>query len=96
MSSITRVLRTTTWGYFTSRLPERFSRSPKEVKEAIMSDINDLVQEFWRTSSDGAVGAYFFPMRRLFEILQGCFINLEVCLILFSFSRLPSNSIRKT
>jgi hypothetical protein len=78
MSSITRVLHTTTWDYFTSRLPDRFSSSPKAVKEAIMTDINDFVQEFRRTSSDGAVGASFFPMRVLLEILQDCFNNLEV------------------
>ena len=35
-----------------------------------MTDINDLVQEFWRISSDADVGASFFAMRRLFEILQ--------------------------
>ena len=38
--------------------------------------INDLVQEFWRTSSDEAIGAPFFAMRRLFEILQE---YLETC-----------------
>ena len=43
-----------------------------------MTDINDLVQEFWRTSSDGTVGASFFAMCRLLEILQGCFDLLEV------------------
>ena len=37
-----------------------------------MKDINDLVQEFWRTSSDGAVGASFVEIRRLHEILEGC------------------------
>ena len=84
MSSITRVLHNTTWDYFTTRLPRRFFNSPKIVKEAIMTDINDLVQEFW-TSSDGAVGASFFAMRRLFEVLRGCFDFLEVCLILFHF-----------
>ena len=84
MSSISRVLHTTTWDYFTSRLPHRFRHSPKVVKEAIMSEINDLVQdsEFWRISesSDGAVqvAASFFAMRRLREILQRC---LEVCFI---------------
>jgi hypothetical protein len=63
-----------------------FSRSPKVVKEAIMTDINDLVQEFLRTSSDGAVEASLFAMRRLLGILQGCFDILEVCfLILFPF-----------
>ena len=80
MSFTTRVLHTTTWDFFTSRLPDHFSRSPKVVKEAIMTDINDLVQEFWRTSSDsdGGFEASFFAMRRLFELLQDCFDILEV------------------
>ena len=86
ISSITRILHTTTWGYFTSHLPDCFNRSPKEVKEAIMSNINDLVQEFWRTSSDGAVGASFFAMHRLLEILQRCSDIFNVC---FPFLRLP-------
>ena len=47
-SSVTPVLQTTTWLYFTLSLPDHFSRSSKVVKEAIMTDINDLVQEFWR------------------------------------------------
>ena len=42
-----------------------------------MTDINDLVQEFWRTSS--GVGATFFAMCLLFEILQRCSIILEMC-----------------
>ena len=84
MSSITPVLHTTTWDYFTSRLPDCFIRSPKEVKEAIMTDINDLVQEFW-TSSDGTVGAALFAMRRLLEILQVCFD-----IIISVFTTLPS------
>ena len=67
MSSITRV-HTTTWDYFSSHLPEGFSHSPKVVKEAIITDIDDLVEEFRRTSSD--VGASFFAMRRLLDILQ--------------------------
>ena len=85
MSSITRprvVLHTTTWDYFTSHLPDRISHSPKEVKEAIMTDINNLVQEFWRTSSDGAIEASFFAMRRLHEILEQC---LEVCFKYYYF-----------
>ena len=49
-----------------------------------MTDINDLVQEFWRSSSDGAVEASFFAMRRLLEILQGCFDILEVCFDIIS------------
>ena len=76
MSSITRVLHNTTLNYFTFCLPKRFSSSPEVVKEAIMTDIDGLVQEFWRTSSDGTVGASLFAMRRLHDILQRC---LEVC-----------------
>ena len=77
MSSMTRVLHTTTWDYFTSRLPDRFILSPKVVKEAIMTDINDLVQEFWRSSSDGTVGANFFAVGPRLDILQGYFDVLE-------------------
>ena len=52
-----------------------------------MADINGLVEEFWKTSSasDGPVEASFLAMRCLFEILQGCFLNLEVCFISFFF-----------
>ena len=79
-SNSTRVpsLHTATWVYFSSRLPYRFIRSPKAVQEAIMTDINALVQEFRRTSRDGAVGASFFAMRRLFGILKRCYY-LKVC-----------------
>ena len=49
-----------------------------------MTDIDDLVQEFWRTSSD--VEASFFAMRRLLEILQGCFHDLNVCFGVTSIS----------
>jgi hypothetical protein len=90
MSSITRVLHITTWDFFTSRLPDRFIHSPEVVKEAIMRDINDLVQEFWRSKSDGDIGASLFGMRRLFEILQGCFNNLNVCFVTIQFLSLPS------
>ena len=41
-----------------------------------MTEIDDLVQEFWSTSRYGAVGVSLFAMRRLLEILQEC---LEVC-----------------
>ena len=44
-----------------------------------MADINGLVQEFWKTSRDGADGASFVAMRRLFEILRECFDNFDVC-----------------
>ena len=85
-SSITRVLHTTTWDYFYCCLPYRFFRSPKAVKKAITTDINDLVQEFLRTSSD--VGASFFAMRHLLEILQRCLYSLVVCINIISFLRL--------
>jgi hypothetical protein len=49
-----------------------------------MTDINDLVQDFWRTSSDGADGESFLAMRHLLEILQECFHILEVCFDLIS------------
>ena len=90
-SSIARVLHTETWVYFSSCLPGLFCSSPKVVKEAIMMDINDLVHDFWRTSSDGVVEAYFFAMLRLLEILQVCSdsLNFEVCFII-SVLRLPS------
>ena len=51
-----------------------------------MLDIYSLVQEFWSTSSDGAVGVPFFPMRCLLEIL-------EVCSLFFL--RVPSNQLIK-
>ena len=73
MSSITRVLHTATWVYFTDCLASRFIRSPNAVKEVIMADINGLVQEFWMSSSDGAVGESFVAMCRLLKILQVCF-----------------------
>ena len=89
-SSITRVLHTKTWDYFTSRLPDRFICSPAVVKEAIVTDINDLVQEFWRISTDETDGESISAMRRLFEILQKCLESFGVCFIYFCFLRLPS------
>ena len=73
-SSITRVLHAATWDYFTSHLSYHFVRSPNVVKEAIMTDIDDLVQEFWRTSTDGADGESIFAMCRLNEILGYCLV----------------------
>ena len=43
-----------------------------------MTDINDLVQEFWRASSDGAVGAALFEMRRLYEILEKYYLEVSL------------------
>ena len=50
-----------------------------------MTDINDLVQELWWTASDGVVGASFFAMRRLLEILHECFDISEVCFVTIIF-----------
>ena len=75
-----------TWDYFALRLPDLFRRSPKVLNEAITTDLNDLVQEFWRTSSDGSIGAFLFEMHRLHEILHKCIGVLEVCFdIVFFF-----------
>ena len=49
------------------------------MKKAIITDIGDLVEEFRRTSSD--VGASFFAMRSLLDILQDI---LEVCFDIIS------------
>ena len=74
MPSITRVLHPKTWVYFsTSDLSRRFCRSSIAVHDTIVTDINDLVQEFWRISSDVDVGvSSFFAMRELFCILERC------------------------
>ena len=96
MPSITRVLRATTWHYFVSRLPGRFRRSSNVVKEAIMTDINDLVDDFWGTPSYGVVGASFYAMRRLFDILQGCLDHLEVCFDIVSAFPTASNLLIKS
>ena len=91
--SITQVLHTATWDYFTSFLLDYFNDSPKVVREAILTDINGLVEEFWRTSSDGVAGASFFATRRLLEILQE---YLEVCnTVSFPFLRLLIRNLQK-
>ena len=90
MSSITRIPHTTTWDYLIKSLADRFIRSPKVVKEEIMT-------EFWTSSSDGAVEKSFklFAMRRLLEILQRCFHSLEVRFDIISFLRLLSTLLIK-
>ena len=90
MPSNTQVLHIATWNYFTICLPDRFSRSPKVLKEAIMTDINDFVQEFWSfwwiSSDENVVNvASFYAMRCLLEILQKCFDILKVCFAIISF-----------
>ena len=76
MNSTALVLHSATWDYFASDLPDHFSHSSQVVKEAIMTDINNLVKEFRRTSCD--IGASLFAMRHLFDILQECF-GILVC-----------------
>ena len=82
-----RVLHTENWVNFTSQLPRRFFCSSIVLMEVIVTDINDLVQDFWRTriSHDGNVGAPFCAMLHLFEILQGCCDILKVCFDIFPF-----------
>ena len=89
-SSITRFSHTTTWDYFTESLEDCFIRSPKVVKEEIITDVSELVQEFRMTSNDGAVGESFkfFAMRRLVEVLEQCFDSLEVRFGIICFLRL--------
>ena len=85
MSSITRV-HATTWNYFANSLSDRFIRSPKVVQQEIMTDINDLVQEF-QTSSNGAIAESLFAMRRLYEIVLECFHLFNVCFDIISVLR---------
>ena len=85
MSSITRVLHAATWDYFISRLPNHFSHSPEVVKEVIITDINDLVQEFWRIATNGTDGESIFAMRRLFKILEKSLDGFKVRFIYFCF-----------
>ena len=55
--------------------------------EEIMTDINDLVQEF-QTSSNGAIAESLFAMmRRLYVILRECFYLFDVCFDVISVLR---------
>ena len=63
-----------------------------------MTNINDLMQEFWITSN-AAVGTSFFAIRsdRLLGILEKCFNHLEVCFDIISFfatCRLTDNNLQ--
>ena len=49
------------------------------MKEAITTDINDLVEH--SGGPQVMLGHLSFAMRRPFEILHGCFDNLEVYII---------------
>ena len=53
-----------------------------------MTDVNDLVQEFWGTSNDGVDGAPFFAMLCLHDILQNALESVDVRFVYFLFLRL--------
>ena len=65
------------------------------MKEVIIIEINDFVQEFWRTSSNGAVdsesSSNFFALRRLLDILQESLDFLEVCILFPLFATAVAN-----
>ena len=73
ISSITRwFYATTTWGNFWPHVfPTLFILSPNIVKGSIMADINDLVQEFRKSSREGDVASEMFPF------FSKCFICLK-------------------
>ena len=48
-----------------------------------MTDINDLLGGV-KTSSNGSVGASFFAIGRLLEILEECFRSMQVCFDIIS------------
>ena len=54
--------------------------------EEIMTDINDLVQEF-QTSSNGTIAESLFAIRCLYEILLECFQLFNVCFDIISVLR---------
>ncbi|KAF8801464.1 hypothetical protein BYT27DRAFT_7147456 [Phlegmacium glaucopus] len=68
--STTRLPHSATWDYVTSHLPRRFIASPKQVRDAIMTNINELTQEFWKISNSGAVDVFFPAMFCLMRILK--------------------------
>ena len=51
-----------------------------------MTEINDLVQDFWKDPSDVVDGGSFLAMRHLLKILQECFDILEVCLYIIAIA----------
>ena len=54
-----------------------------------MTDINDLLQEFW-TSSNGAVETSFFAMRPSFLLgILKDFFDVNDVMVCFSFLRRP-------
>ncbi|KAF8816531.1 hypothetical protein BYT27DRAFT_7154580 [Phlegmacium glaucopus] len=70
IQSTTRLPHSATWGYVKFHLPWRFIKSPKPVKDAIIMDINELAQEFWKISNHGAFGVFFSAMLCLMGILE--------------------------
>jgi hypothetical protein len=70
--STTRFPHRATWDYFKSYLPAYFMCCPNVVQDTITTDINDLIQQFWRMSTDEVVDIFSLAMCRLREILQVC------------------------
>ncbi|KAF8815804.1 hypothetical protein BYT27DRAFT_7155408 [Phlegmacium glaucopus] len=66
----TRLPHSATWDYVKFHLPPRFIKSPKLVKDAIMTDIDELMQEFCKISSSGAVDVFLTAMLCLMWILK--------------------------
>ncbi|KAF8816499.1 hypothetical protein BYT27DRAFT_7182055 [Phlegmacium glaucopus] len=59
-----------TWDYIKFHLPWRFGASPKLIRDAIMTDINGLTQEFWKISNSGVVDVFLPAMLCLAQILN--------------------------
>ncbi|KAF8816521.1 hypothetical protein BYT27DRAFT_7182095 [Phlegmacium glaucopus] len=68
--STTRLPHSATWRYIDIHIPRRFIGSPKLVRDTIMTDINQLTQEFRKISSSGAVDISFPARLCLMQILK--------------------------
>ena len=62
-----------TWDHIKTYLPDDFIHCPEVVRDAIMMDIDNLLQEFWKTADIGAVDVRRFTLiRLLLDILRVC------------------------
>ncbi|KAF8816495.1 hypothetical protein BYT27DRAFT_7182051 [Phlegmacium glaucopus] len=68
--STTQLPHSATWGYVKFHLPRRFITSPRRVKDAIITDITELIQEFWKISDNELVDVFFTAMLCLGWILE--------------------------
>ena len=76
-----------TWAHIKTYLPDDFIHCPEVVRDAIMMDIDNLLQEFWKTSNVGAVDVQCFTsIRLLLDILSVClnitFSRLQLTLLI--------------